>query len=316
MRRSPQASWRRRALAWVRLRHSPQPSRDPATVVRPMPQRSVLVAASAATGRACQLPLKVAPRRRPQVRSPPFAAWGSGRPRRAADGCLLATRAETPTADALAPGHAAVTLVTSVTEVMRVQGREGDQLQRRIQEEVTGRFPEGAVQRVSLLQYGEAPAIEPGEVLVRVFVTPPPSDESGRFQGRDPTERFSDPTQAFEDAHRRAMKKLRTDLSRVLPEVGRIEFTCDVGGDHYAIVQAVAGRAPGDQPRSVAEEATPVMTRLGADDLETLDTLISAGIVTSRAEGVRWALARIRDRPAYGEIRERAEEIARLKTQL
>jgi Arc/MetJ-type ribon-helix-helix transcriptional regulator len=57
------------------------------------------------------------------------------------------------------------------------------------------------------------------------------------------------------------------------------------------------------------------MARLGADDLETLDTLISAGIATSRAEAVRWALARLRERPAYEQLRARTREIDELKSQ-
>jgi Arc/MetJ-type ribon-helix-helix transcriptional regulator len=36
--------------------------------------------------------------------------------------------------------------------------------------------------------------------------------------------------------------------------------------------------------------------RLGPADLETVDTLITAGVATSRAEAVRWALARMRRR--------------------
>ena len=62
-------------------------------------------------------------------------------------------------------------------------------------------------------------------------------------------------------------------------------------------------------------ELTPVMARLGPADLETLDALITAGIAASRAEAVRWALARIRERPAYAQLRERAREIERLKTE-
>ena len=62
-------------------------------------------------------------------------------------------------------------------------------------------------------------------------------------------------------------------------------------------------------------DLTPVMTRLGPVDLETLDALITAGIAGSRAEAVRWALARIRERPAYAQLRERAAEIERLKTE-
>jgi hypothetical protein len=60
---------------------------------------------------------------------------------------------------------------------------------------------------------------------------------------------------------------------------------------------------------------TPVMARLGAEDLETLDTLIAVGIAASRAEAVRWALARIRERPAYEQIRARSREIDDLKSQ-
>ena len=57
------------------------------------------------------------------------------------------------------------------------------------------------------------------------------------------------------------------------------------------------------------------MARLGPVDLETLDALITAGIAANRADAVRWTLARIRERPAYAQLRERAREIERLKTE-
>jgi hypothetical protein len=60
---------------------------------------------------------------------------------------------------------------------------------------------------------------------------------------------------------------------------------------------------------------TSVMARLGQEDLETVDTLIAGGIVSSRADAVRWALARIRERPAYEQLRVRAQEIEALKSQ-
>jgi Arc/MetJ-type ribon-helix-helix transcriptional regulator len=59
----------------------------------------------------------------------------------------------------------------------------------------------------------------------------------------------------------------------------------------------------------------PVMVRLTAAELETVDTLITAGIATSRAEAVRWALARIRERPAYQRLRSHAHEIEELKAE-
>ena len=43
--------------------------------------------------------------------------------------------------------------------------------------------------------------------------------------------------------------------------------------------------------------------------------LISAGVASSRAEAVRWALARIRERPAYEQLRARTREIEELKSQ-
>jgi hypothetical protein len=51
----------------------------------------------------------------------------------------------------------------------------------------------------------------------------------------------------------------------------------------------------------VATEApgfASVQTRLGPADLATVDSLITAGIVSSRAEAIRWAIARIREDPA------------------
>ena len=48
----------------------------------------------------------------------------------------------------------------------------------------------------------------------------------------------------------------------------------------------------------VPEDFTQVMTRLGPADLATLDSPITAGIVNSRAEGLRLALSRIREHPS------------------
>ncbi len=70
-----------------------------------------------------------------------------------------------------------------------------------------------------------------------------------------------------------------------------------------------------ERARSGGGPLTPVMTRLGQADLETLDTLITAGIAPTRAEAVRWALARIRDRPAYQRLLERTRELEELRSQ-
>jgi hypothetical protein len=41
----------------------------------------------------------------------------------------------------------------------------------------------------------------------------------------------------------------------------------------------------------------------------------SAGIAPNRAEAIRWSLARISERPAYAQLRERTREIERLKSE-
>ena len=54
-------------------------------------------------------------------------------------------------------------------------------------------------------------------------------------------------------------------------------------------------------------------TTLGRSGLETVDTLIMAGIADTRADAISWALARIRERPAYEWLREHVREIDRLR---
>jgi hypothetical protein len=179
-----------------------------------------------------------------------------------------------------------------------------DHLEQRIDEEAKKRFPGGAMQRVAVLQYGDNPVIEPGELLVRVVLE--------AAEGREGQEHA---LRAFEDAHGPAIKQFRHDLSAQLPEAGRLEFR--TSGDIDGPRMVLGGRPRGSLEARALEgrDLTPVMARLGAEDLETLDALITAGIASSRAEAVRWALARIRERPAYAQLRERALEINRLKTE-
>ena len=44
------------------------------------------------------------------------------------------------------------------------------------------------------------------------------------------------------------------------------------------------------------------MVRLKTPELDIVDTLIAAGIANNRAEAIRWALTRIRERPAYEQL--------------
>ena len=58
------------------------------------------------------------------------------------------------------------------------------------------------------------------------------------------------------------------------------------------------------------------MARLDRTDLETLDALIAAGCAPNRADAIRWALARVRERPAYRRLVEGVREIQALRAEL
>jgi hypothetical protein len=182
-----------------------------------------------------------------------------------------------------------------------------DHLQQLVEEEVTSRFPGVPIAQVRLLQYGDDPVVEPGELAVRVFLTAA-GGEADREEDREQV------LQDFGRSFHRELQSFREDLSRKLPEASRLEFS--VGDDGHGPHIMLNRPARSLEARALAGgDLTPVMARLGPTDLETLDTLITAGIAGNRADAVRWALARIRERPAYERLRARALEIEELKAQ-
>jgi hypothetical protein len=179
-----------------------------------------------------------------------------------------------------------------------------DRIQQQFEQEVSKRFPGAPVQRVAILQYGDDPEIEPGELLARVYL----EGSGGKEERRQVLDNFH-------DTHRDAIHELRRDLNRIR-EAGPLEFW--VGGDdedaeHRGPRIKLGGPARALEPDG--ERLVPVMARLAPADLETVDMLITAGIAANRAEAVRWALARIRERPAYAELQQKAREIGELKAQ-
>jgi len=175
-------------------------------------------------------------------------------------------------------------------------------LEREAAAELNRRCGNGTVQKVEVLQYGDEPEIEPGQAIIRVTLTP---------AGEDPDETLH----AFEKANRGAIDELRTTIARTMPTVRRVQLTLPAqpgqpGQPVISLSVSPVGRAgPG-------RTLTPVMARLDPRDVEVLDALITAGIVPNRAEGVRWALTRIRERPAYTQLREHISKIDELKAQL
>jgi hypothetical protein len=171
-------------------------------------------------------------------------------------------------------------------------------------------FPEGTFTQVDVLTYGDDPDVEPGETAIRAFV-----DRGGR-----PAETFQDDEEvmrAFEEAHRQAITWLHRDGQ--LPSIAWIQLIPDTPDRRApdAVLWGFPSMFFG--MRSDVTDAAPgfasVHTRLGPADLAAVDAWITAGIASSRAEVLRWAVGRIRENPAYAQIPGRAREISELREQ-
>jgi hypothetical protein len=171
-------------------------------------------------------------------------------------------------------------------------------------------FPAGTFTRVDVLGYGDDPDVEPGETAVRAFI-----DRAGRTA--ESWEDDEKVLQAFEKAHGQETRKLHH--AGLLPSLAWVHFIPDSparrapGGVLYGFPSMFLGMRS-----DVADEAegfASVRTQLGPADLATVDALITAGIASSRAEVMRWAIGRIRENPAYAQLQKRMRQIDELKAQ-
>ncbi len=106
---------------------------------------------------------------------------------------------------------------------------EAARLEERINREVTARFPAGSVRRATLVLDTDDPALEPDELLVRVFVDAPgPS-------GADPQQFLDD----WARTHEVGMRRLRRELSLRLPPARLLEFTVETPADDAAPVPRI-----------------------------------------------------------------------------
>jgi hypothetical protein len=174
-----------------------------------------------------------------------------------------------------------------------------------VEKHVRSAFPDVVISRVQVLEYGDDPAVEPGDVAVRVFLPRPEGEEADE-----------EIVGSFEKANRERLRKLNDELPRA---IAWVEFQADSPGGAEKPRRHVLKIGRGGRARKPLDEAsedlTPVMTRLGPADLATVDTLITAGIAGSRAEVLRWAVGRVRENPAYAQIQDRVREINELKAQ-
>ena len=171
-----------------------------------------------------------------------------------------------------------------------------DTIEREIDQEVRARFPGTAVRQAVLLQYGDDPEIGPGDLWVRVLLD------------ADGPEDYEPTLTAFRLANETAREQFAGYLAEKLPEIRLVEYTFSnnpvTRGGHGPRMSNLVGERLSDIQEREHGEATFVLARLGPAGLGTLDTLIMAGTAATRAEAIRWALDRIRERPAYQRLRE------------
>jgi hypothetical protein len=198
-----------------------------------------------------------------------------------------------------------------------VDQADSERIQRVIQDEAERIFT-GSVRRVSLLPSGDLDLDEqdrellnrggsgPDEVVGQIVLSEPPGT-------RPEPARAPQLLQAFRNENGPAIKQFRQGLAQRLPELRHIRITFEDATGQRRGGGGLLRLVP-DEGRPADGDLTAVMVRLRAEELDTVDTLITAGIAGNRAEAVRWALARIRERPAFEQLRVHTREIERLKT--
>jgi hypothetical protein len=183
-----------------------------------------------------------------------------------------------------------------------------DRIRHELETEANELFP-GWLRRVELLQHDEAPIIEPGQLMPRLVFKDP------AYRLRDPhpdPRKVAKAARTFKLAIGSGLNQFRDSLLERWPEIRYIEVMQEDDSG-----QRTAGnvRFVEDGREAADGEFTHVMVRLKTPELDIVDTLIAAGIANNRAEAIRWALTRIRERPAYEQLREHTRDIERLKNE-
>ena len=126
-----------------------------------------------------------------------------------------------------------------------------EEVQRRLEELAAARFPDGALERVRMLHYGDDPEIEPGEMMARIMI--PAADHPGgqnhpggqehpaEDEAPEPGE---EPLEAFHRAYRGAINRFRGDM-RQFPGVTHVEFVHSGDEQRPPVAPRVRGQGDG-----------------------------------------------------------------------
>jgi hypothetical protein len=134
-----------------------------------------------------------------------------------------------------------------------VEQAEINWIERVINRELKERFGLSSVRRAVLLQHGDDPAIEPGQLMVRVFI-PAPSDPG----------EYEQALAGWQAAHQPGMETLRRELSLRLPSARLLEFTFDDPGADTPRIMMPDDGTLADEPMSGREIVTSALALLRA----------------------------------------------------
>jgi hypothetical protein len=177
-----------------------------------------------------------------------------------------------------------------------VERADKDQIERVINHTMKERFGLETAERAVLLEHGDDPAIEAGQLMVRVFVPAP--DEPADYEQALAT---------WQEAHRAGMDTMRRELSLRLPSARLLEFTfAGAGSDAPRITMADDGSVTDEQmsgreivttalsllrtnyvfPEVAEQAATAVEARLAAGEYDNLDEITLTELVTRHLQDV------------------------------
>ena len=173
----------------------------------------------------------------------------------------------------------------------------------RIEQQLRSVLPDGTIEGIRALEYGDDAGIEPGKTALRIFIDRAGLPETGQAD--------LEIVQAFEEAY---TAEMRAVLNLLPATVGWVEF---IPGGPARSAQPHGPKiriAVGGVETAAPDELTSVMTRLGPAIWRWWTPSSRPAWRPAAPRSTRWALGRP-EHPAYAQLQVRVREIDELKAQ-
>ena len=156
---------------------------------------------------------------------------------------------------------------------------------------------------------------------------PPADDAQAWFEGRLPSEWFTDVTVTVDREEITVVGTLADETTDDAAAEGRISrFRADTRGTRMEIADEAQARYQrkvswgarlGDTEALFTHISVPVMTRLRQPERQVLDTLVDAGVARSRSEALAWAVKLVGEHAEswLSDLRGAMEQVDKLRAQ-